>query len=62
MPYNFEFANGPQQGNFYFAKAGQYHTPHRPGTIMRIPPKADRGATFLRGDPDAQTGWEIVFE
>lgn len=35
--YNFDLQTD-SQGNFYFAKAGQYTQHHRPGTIMRIPP------------------------
>ena len=36
--YNFDLQTD-SQGNFYFAKAGQYTNHHRPGTIMRIPPE-----------------------
>ncbi|MDF1841126.1 MAG: c-type cytochrome [Rubripirellula sp.] len=35
--YNFDLQTD-SQGNFYFAKAGQYTNHHRPGTIMKIPP------------------------
>ncbi|MCA9032194.1 MAG: hypothetical protein KDA66_15365, partial [Planctomycetaceae bacterium] len=36
--YNFDLQTD-SNGNFYFAKAGQYTQHHRPGSIMRIPPE-----------------------
>jgi putative heme-binding domain-containing protein len=36
--YNFDLQTDAE-GNFYFAKAGQYTRHHRPGTIMKIPPR-----------------------
>jgi len=35
--YNFDLQTD-SQGNFYFAKAGQYTQYDRPGTIMKVPP------------------------
>ncbi|MDV6032829.1 MAG: hypothetical protein F9B45_22640 [Phycisphaera sp. RhM] len=36
--YNFDLQTD-SEGNFYFAKAGQYTQHRRPGTIMKIPPE-----------------------
>ncbi|MEM0926472.1 MAG: hypothetical protein AAGJ83_10580, partial [Planctomycetota bacterium] len=36
--YNFDLQTD-DEGNFYFAKAGQYTQHHRPGSIMKIPPE-----------------------
>lgn len=36
--YNFDLQTDAE-GNFYFAKAGQYTRHHRPGTIMKVPPE-----------------------
>jgi len=46
--YNFDLQTD-SQGNFYFAKAGQYTRHHRPGTIMRIPPEGGRADVFAWG-------------
>lgn len=46
--YNFDLQTD-SQGNFYFAKAGQYTQHHRPGSIMRIPPDGGRADVVAWG-------------
>lgn len=46
--YNFDLQTD-SQGNFYFAKAGQYTQHHRPGTIMRVPPEGGRADVVAWG-------------
>ena len=46
--YNFDLQTD-SEGNFYFAKAGQYTHHHRPGTIMRIPPQGGRAEIVAWG-------------
>jgi len=46
--YNFDL-HTDADGNFYFAKAGQYTQHHRPGSIMRIPPEGHRADVVAWG-------------
>ncbi len=46
--YNFDLQTD-SQGNFYFAKAGQYTQHQRPGCIMRIPPEGGRADVVAWG-------------
>jgi hypothetical protein len=46
--YNFDLQTD-SQGNFYFAKAGQYTQHHRPGTIMKVPPEGGRAEVVAFG-------------
>lgn len=46
--YNFDLQTD-SEGNFYFAKAGQYTQHHRPGTIMKIPPEGGHAEVVAWG-------------
>ncbi len=46
--YNFDLQTD-SDGNFYFAKAGQYTNHHRPGTIMKIPPQGGSATVVAWG-------------
>ena len=46
--FNFDLQTDTD-GNFYFAKSGQYTNHHRPGTIMRVPPEGRRADVVAWG-------------
>ena len=46
--YNFDLQTD-SQGNFFFAKAGQYTQHHRPGTIMRVAPSGGSASVVAWG-------------